>query len=362
MTTTTAKKINVKDVKNGMVDTVKAGFLLQTYYNVITSTPIIHLPASVDQDSNSQVVENLPKYQNTAIENAKKYAEFNKHMAKVLGDIMLFKHTWSEFYGKLLELGKNIDEGHNRIMFTEAMTKFQQMVKQNGDTTKPIVDFLNTFLEAIEADERNFNTATLHVTNAMAGQKGEIQTLESTIDALHAAIKKDNGMIAGGSIMMVVGALMVIGGIFGEIETSGVSTALVVGGLALAAGGGAMTGIAAKNLESSTKSLKTDLSKLDADKQLFALTKNANANIGHMKDAINGAIAAVENLQKGWDALGADFGEIISALKNVDTTFSDWIGEELKAANDEWEDTYKLASQLSANGEIKSLSIIKKKV
>ncbi|MEQ8704659.1 MAG: HBL/NHE enterotoxin family protein [Phaeodactylibacter sp.] len=356
---TTAKKINVKGVKNGMLDTVKAGFLIQTYYNVITSTPIIKLPASVDKDSNSQVVEDLPKYQNTAINHAKQYAEYDTHMEKVLGDIVLFKHTWSEFYNKLVELGKNIDEGHNRKMFTEAMTKFKSMVEEKGKTTEPIVEFLKKFLDDIEGDERNFNTATLYVTNAMAGEKGEIQTLESTIDALHSAIKKDNGMIAGGSVMMVVGALMVVGGIFGEIETSGVSTALVVGGLAMAAGGGAMTGIAAKNLESSTHSLKTDLSKLDADKKLFALTKNANANISHMKDSINQAVAAIESLQKGWDALGADFDEIIDALNNVDTTFSDWIGEELKAANDEWEDTYTLADQLQSNGKVK---IVKKTV
>jgi len=349
-----ATRTKVLTVKKGMAATYSAAALLQTYYNVIESTPIINLPAQVDKESNSHVVENLPKYQHTAIANAKYFmTDVNPMMIKTLEDIIGFKNEWSSFYNKLLKIGAKIDEGQNAAMFSQAMTLFQKKVIQNGEATKPVIEALNGLLTKIEADERNLKSADLFVTTAMGGEQGEIQTLQSHIDALHEAIKKDNDMIAGGAAMMVAGAVVAAVGVVADIATVGAATALVVGGVAVAVGGAVMTGYAGVDLKNKTKDLKKDLEKLSEDKQVFGLVKNASKNIGHMKNAISGAIAAVENLQDGWNGLGQDFGEIVDALKTVDPSMSLWLKNELEAADKDWTDTYNRAKELLANGTIK---------
>jgi len=357
MTTSTAKKIDASKVKNGMLATVKASFLLQAYYNVIESTPLFQLPQQADKDSQSKIVEDWPHYQQSALDHAKEFMKpesgLNQQMINTLGGILGFAREWEHFYNKLLEKAQHIDQGNNKKMFVDAMHIFQKAVKKEAETVKPVIGALHRFLEEIEADERNFNQATLLISSAMAGEKGEIAELESTIDALHSAIKKDNAMIAGGAAMMVVGIVMVVGGIFGEIETAGVSTALVVGGLAVAVAGAAMDGVAGKDLEKSTKALKDKVAELDKDKKIFTLVKNANANIAHMKEAVAEAITAVQSLADGWDSLNADFGNVATALSEVSADDEDWIPSELEAANSDWQDTLKLATELQANGTVK---------
>jgi len=365
---TTKKTINVTPVKEGMKKTVNASYLLQTYYNVIEKTPMFVIPARVDADSKSKVVEQWPGYQRTALANAKQIFDgpnsLNAQMSTTLSGIIAFHDAkWQPFYAHLQDAVKSLSQGNNAEKVTQAMGLFQEEVKRLSNSTQPVISSLQRLLAAVEADERNFTTANNFLTAAMTGEQGELQELQKKIDALHDAIDKDNKMIAGGAAMIAVGIVVAVVGVVAEPLTFGASTALVVGGAAVAIGGAVAVGLGEKDLSKSTKDLATNMVMLDEDKQVFGLVKNCARNITHMRSAIENAITGLESLTKGWDSLHADFGEVITAVKGIDMdpTMSLWISDELTGADKVWSDTVTLAKQLQSNGVVQ-IKVIPQKV
>ncbi|MFK8161980.1 MAG: HBL/NHE enterotoxin family protein [Lewinella sp.] len=357
---TTKKTINVTPVKEGMKKTINASYLLQTYYNVIEKTPLFAIPARVDADSHSKVVEQWPGYQKIALANAKRVFDgpdsLNAQMSTTLAGIIGFHDAkWEPFYGHLQEAIKSLSVGNNAEKVTQAMNLFQEQVKHLSTSTQPVITSLQRLLAAVEEDERNFTAANNFLTAAMTGEQGELQALEDKIDALHDAIDKDNKMIAGGAAMIAVGIVVAVVGVVAEPLTLGASTALVAGGAAVAIGGAVAVGLGEKDLSKSTKDLASSMVMLNEDKQVFGLVKNCARNITHMRSAIENAITGLESLAKGWDSLHADFGEVITAVNGIDTdpSMSLWISDELTGADKVWSDTVTLAKQLQSNGTVK---------
>jgi hypothetical protein len=113
-----------------------------------------------------------------------------------------------------------------------------------------------------------------------------------------------------------------------------------------------MIGIAAKDLAGKQNQLKADTAKLTNLEQLYTCVNTSNKTNQSMVDAISGAIAAVESLQKGWNSLHDGFGEINSALGLATPDLGDWLVDQLNTANKDWQDTRTLALHLQDNGTI----------
>ncbi|HEY9729557.1 MAG TPA: HBL/NHE enterotoxin family protein [Chroococcales cyanobacterium] len=349
----TASKVSSAAVKSGMSDTMKASTLMQLYANTINQTPDINLPSEVDTDSNSSVSKDLPNHQAKARANATGYLNtINPLMVKTLSDIIGFSNQWTAFFDRLMTLAQSINEGNNKEIFQQGVLALQNVIQKKGDSTVPVINALNDFLAKIQEDQRNFNRDHDLVTAALGGESGEIATLKANIDSLYKAIGKDNAMIAGGATGEVVGIVMISVGVLAEIETAGASTALIVGGLAVMGGSSAMIGIAAKDLAGKQNQLKADTAKLTNLEQLYTCVNTSNNTIQSMVDAISGAIAAVESLQKGWNSLHDGFGEINSALGLATPDLGDWLVDQLNTANKDWQDTRTLALHLQDNGTI----------
>lgn len=349
-----ASKVDVGggDVNTGMQNTQSASAMLQLYTNVILQTPDIILPKQVDTDSKSNVCEDLPKHQKTARNNATDYLNtLNPQMVQTLSDIIGFHNLWAAEYEHLLQLANQIDQGNNADTFTQGIDNLIRKTQKNADATKPIIASLNDFLPKIQADARNFVADLQNVTKALSGEQGEIAQLKNTLGAINSAMSKDTTMIAGGAAGEVVGVLMITVGALAEFETGGLSTGLIVGGLAVMGGSSAVIGIAAKDLEAKRKEYMQLAAELATDQQILTLTTQASTHLTAMVDAVNNGIAAVQTLQKGWLSLQGDFKQVTDALRTADDPdLGSWLVDTLNSANKDWQDTYQLALHLQQTG------------
>lgn len=341
------------NVKHSLSSTQHASVLLQTYTQTILNTPDIKLPADVDKESGSTVVEDLPKHQKQARDNAQFYLDsVNKVLVQRVSDVIGFSNLWNAEYDRLLTLAKDLNSGNNKAVFEQGIQNLIKEAKEKKENTDPAIEALNDFLPKISADKRNITTDEQNVETALGGAKGEIDRLKKQIDADNAAINRDLAIIAGGATADVVGGLMIAVGLLAEIETAGASTALVVGGLAVVGAGTTAMGIAGKNLADTKSDLATKTRELSVAKLSYASTKQANHTIKNMEGALNAGVSAVTSLQKSWSSLQGDFTQVIQELGNADPDLGGWLVNTLQAANTDWADTLKLAKNLQQFGTL----------
>lgn len=346
--------IDSSAVKKGMSDSVSASIQLQTYTNTVLKTPDIHLSAIVDTDSKSKVVEDLPTHQALARTNALNYLNnINPLIVSTVADIIGFGNLWNAEYSQLLTLAQNISVGNNSATFVVGMNQLIKKTITAEANTKPVIDALNAFLPLITIDERNLVQDNTYVANAIGGETGEIAELQKQIDAYNQAMSTDIAIIAGGATAEIVGALMIVVGVFAEIATAGIATALVVGGIAVVAGGAVAMGVAGADYAKVSGEYMAATTELRNDRQVLVLTKQAASTITALVEAVAAGIAAVESLQKGWNSLNDDFGQVVEALEAADDpTLGTWLVPMLQAANADFTDTLALAKNLQQYGTL----------
>jgi hypothetical protein len=354
MATTPDVNIGSSDVQAGMSNSMTASIMLQTYTNTVLQTPDIKLPSQVDTDSNSTVVEDLPAHQALARTNATYYINtINPLIVNTVADVIGFGNLWSAEYNQLYSLAENINEGNNAETFTQGMNNLINKTEKAEASTQPVIDALNAFLPLIQTDERNFTQDATNVNNALGGEEGEIAQLQKEIDAYNDAMSKDLAIIGAGATADVVGGLMIVVGVLGEIETAGVSTALIVGGVAVIAGGTTAMGVAGADYTKTKNAYAQATAQLAQDQQIMTATQQAATNISILEDAVSQGITAVENLQKGWNSLQADFNQVVEALEQADDPdMGTWLTSLLSAANADWEATLQLAKSIQQYGTL----------
>lgn len=354
MATTTDPNIGSSSVNQGMSNSMAASVMLQTYTNTVLQTPDIKLPSQVDTDSNSTVVEDLPAHQALARTNATNYLNnINPLIVNTVADVIGFGNLWNAEYSLLYSLAENIGEGDNATTFTQGMNNLINKTELAEKNTQPVIDALNAFLPLIQTDERNFTQDATNVNNALGGEEGEIAQLQKEIQSYNDAMNKDLAIIAAGATADVVGGLMIAVGVLGEIETGGVSTALIVGGIAVIAGGTTAMGVAGADYTKTSNAYKQANAELQQDQQVMASTQQAQQTISSLVDAVGQGITAVESLQKGWNSLQADFNQVIQALEQADDpSLGSWLTSLLSAANADWVDTLNLAKSIQQYGTL----------
>ena len=354
MITTTDVNIGSSDVQASMSGSMTASVMLQTYTNTVLQTPDIKLPAVVDVDSKSTVVEDLPTHQALARTNATYYLNtVNPLIVNTVADVIGFGNLWNAEYKLLYNLAENIGTGNNSATFQAGMNNLINKTQQSETNTQPVIDALNNFLPLIQTDERNLTQDATNVSNALGGEQGEIAQLKAQIAAYNSAMSKDMAIIGAGATADVVGGLMIVVGVLGEIETGGVSTALIVGGIAVIAGGTVAMGVAGADYTKVKNEYAAANLALTQDEQVLTSTQQAATNISTLAAAVSDGITAVESLQKSWNSLQADFNQVVEALESADNPdLGSWLTSLLSAANSDWGDTLTLAQNIQQYGTL----------
>lgn len=165
--------------------------------------------------------------------------------------------------------------------------------------------------------------------------------------------------------MIVVGVLIIVVGALAEIETAGVAAGLVIGGVAVVAGGVAMTGIAGKNYDDTMKDLANDQQKLAAEQAELTLLNHAKGQISGLSTTLANTAAALANLVTAWQQLDNGIAAVVTDLQNpqdylaslqkddpsaTPQTVSIIVSAELQTAQQDWERAVTVASALLEKG------------
>jgi len=332
--------------------------VIQAYISALKGTPDIDLSSITFPDADKHVIVDLPKHQQLARKNADFYKDGptspNAQVASTLSDIMGFGAVFTPVCDELL----NMLDANGKVPadkvgeFDDNIDVLNEMIGTNKDNCDSIVKTLNSFTNLISADQRNLTGDHNIMSATLEGDNGELKKLQDEIDAINTAMDKDNAMIAGGAGMEVVGGLMIVVGAVCEFETGGVSTGLILAGVAVVGGGATMQGFAGKDLGDKMDELRDKMGKLCRDRKIVATLKQSTDTVGSLVSNIANAIQAISAIGDQWVALKADLNNVFSALKNAENRSDDdkTVRVLIKAAKTDWGYAADLAATMQVNG------------
>jgi non-hemolytic enterotoxin B/C len=348
---TTPPDIGGSGVSTSMNSTQSAASIMQMYTNVVLQTPIIQLPSAVDQMTGSTVVEQLPQDQKTAQAHATYYLQtLNPQMSALVSTIIGYANQWNAMYKELLFLAMHIDEGDNQQQFIDGINILIAKCNAGATQATNTASVLTTFAtQDLDADVAAFNLDYQYVNQAYGEGSTEQQELQKEIAADQKAMDTACWVMAGSALGAAVGGVAVVVGIFGEFETAGASSALVVGGFALFAGSATVGAVALSDWSQANKDLIQATAELSQDEALLSATNLAMTNISSLQSACQQASSAVLGLSSSWSSIASNLQVTIDQLEQTEDA-SSWLVPQLQAANDDWQATLALAETLQANG------------
>ncbi|MCY1043281.1 HBL/NHE enterotoxin family protein [Corallococcus sp. bb12-1] len=352
-TNTDPPDIGGSGLSTSVTDTQTAASVMQMYTNVVLQTPIMNLPSEVDSLSGSTVVEQLPVDQANAQAHARYYLQtLNPQMVSLLGTIIGYGNQWTAMYHQLLYLANHLDTGDNQQQFIDGINLLIKQCGVGKDQATATSSALLAFAtDSLDADVAAFNQDYTNVNLAYGADSTEITELNQRIAADQKAMDTACWVIAGSAVALGVGSIAVLVGIFAEIPSGGTSTAIVVGGFALAAGGAVVGSLALVDWNNAKDDMVKATTELSKDQTLLSTMNTAMLNIQSLSSACNQAATAVQGLANQWTSLAADLQATIDQLEVAEDA-SSWIASQLVAANADWETTLALAISIQQNGTL----------
>ncbi|HEX8002152.1 MAG TPA: HBL/NHE enterotoxin family protein [Mycobacteriales bacterium] len=364
MSTTTTATPATSSVSATVRDIVSPGLLVQAYASMVEKA----LPFDVDVMNN--LLNRMTSDEQAAMRPAiDALGAANTHLLSAQGnartwrtDILpsmfdtnaaiqsygvVYNKVLNDVESKLAGLGPVPTPAQIDAFLTKTIAELkavQTVVGSKATTAATLRDKLNTFVTAVTQDHTNFGQDQGVITSVVTGDQGILTSLQQEIDACHAAIKTDTGLIAGGSVAMLVGiGLCVAGGLVVAGTLGGgtaVGAALIVGGIVVAGGGVAMTTLGGLDLEKKQTLLATDMTQLSLVNAAVAGFNSDAALLQNMAEAAASARDAASSLAAMWDDERSKLQAAVAGLQDaIDDSTVDGLAilnVFLDAAKDDW--------------------------
>lgn len=224
---------------------------------------------------------------------------------------------WKDLITTAHQIKNNNDD--NISTFKEIIQVFKEDIEDRKNKTAKLTDNLSDFKSYLEDDNRHFQVIISEAQQIYSGSGGEIETINSNIKAIKSAIDTNIGIIAGGSIAVVGGIIMISVGAIGTVFTGGAAAKLIVAGVITTVGGVAAIAIASKDLVEKQKSYGSALQELAKLEGEVAALKNVEDHFSGLKDKNENAHKAVESMRQGWIVLYNNFNELENSVNKIDT-------------------------------------------
>ena|GEM_PF-1674919 len=296
----------------------------------------------------------------------------NTYSAEVLNTlqgVVTFGELFTNLYTPLLTAAQNLgtQTSFNQDQISSLISEIgalQTQVNTELTQVQKVQTDLSTYVTNVGSDYSSFKGDYDTANTYLGGDQGKLADLQKEIDADNSAMTKDALMIAGGSVGMVAGILLVVAGALGEFETAGASTALIVGGLALMAGGATATGLGGKDYDAKLEDLTAATIKLNQDQSDLTTLASLKTSFSSIKDQLQSTEDALQSLVTSWQELSNGISAVVSDLQNPEAyleslqkndpnatpaTVSIIVSAELETANDDWSNSLKQAQTLLAN-------------
>ncbi|MEO1463726.1 MAG: HBL/NHE enterotoxin family protein [Pseudomonadota bacterium] len=184
---------------------------------------------------------------------------------------------------------------------------------------------LTAYQRAVAKDQAAFAELLNAANSTSAGIPAEIKAYQDQVKADQDAINKDNAMIAGGAVMMAVGAVIIGALIVSAPESGGATLVLAVGAVGLMAGGAAMTGTAATDLDKRVADMSHAKSQIRSDQQELSLLTSSAHVAQSLEDHCKSVVEAVLTLQTTWQQLDNALGDMVNALNAPEDYLMSWV-------------------------------------
>ncbi len=194
-----------------------------------------------------------------------------------------------------------------------------QAVEYQGQA-KAVASRLQTLRDGFTASSSAFNGYSQELATIVDGDHGVLKSLDDQLDSIDGKI---GGAITGvvlSGLAIAGGVLMVGVGALAEPVTGGLSTALVVGGVAVAAagvGGEVASSLTLAKLLDLKSNLVREKAKLKAETTLAA---GLRSGLGNLATAASGAATATQGMVNAWSLLGDDLGGLAKDVQKGQTT------------------------------------------
>jgi hypothetical protein len=295
---------------------------------------------------------------------------YSKELWNCLQDIISYGETFNNLYVSLSTAAKSMAQDNkfqpNQIAsLILMMQELQALVKQPQADATAVYQALTAYSTAVAADHTAFVTDFNAANVALGGTSGAIAKLTKKIAADNQALKTDLQLLGAGPTAIVTGMLVVAVGILGEIETAGVATALVVGGVAIIAGGATATGLAGTNYDSTMTALQADQAALAADNTALTLLTGLKGQLDGLANTLETTYNTLGNLITGWGQIENGLQSVINDLNNPEGflafiqkndpnanpgTVSGIIVAQIETAQEDWINAVKIANSYLTKG------------
>ncbi len=325
----TASLAPATTTKSQLQATQSARMILDAYSIGVLSQSVISLSALPD----------LSGHQVLAKENAKKWPLISTQLIQINTNLIDYVHNFDNFYSVLYNLASDIDSGTNRADFIQGLQLLVSKIQLNQTDATSALNSLIEFQALVATDQSNITGDYNDGVVVYKGDDGEISQLLDRNKSLNSAMSKDNMMMGFGATGAVVGGLMIAVGVLGEFETGGLSTGLIVAGLAVV-GAGAGTAIAGGvDYGSSLREYKENLETIQQNTAEMALLSGLSDQYDSYLDLSNQAISALKSMVAAWEVLSTQYVSLISQLQNgVNPADGILLKSELATAKNGWDD------------------------
>lgn len=289
----------------------------------------------------------------------------------------LFTNLYKPLYAAAEKMGTEKEFRPNEIYkLIGALQAMQTLVKKQAAESQQCYSEITGYKDLVTKDHRIFKADYNTAVAELGGTKGEIAQLEKDIRAWQDGQNFALAVGGIGATIMVVGGLIIAVGALAEFETAGLSTALVIGGIAVVAVGAVLTVGSITTYEVGQSIVAKKMKQLANDKVELAALTALRGQITGINDTLNHAEAALSNLVTAWQQMDNAIDAIIADLQNpqdylakikehdptaTPLTASMIVCAELETANDDWDATVKYASALLDKGRnIKYIKVMNK--
>lgn len=287
-----------------------------------------------------------------------------------LEGIVRFGEEFGNLQSGLLEAAKAMGDesafAPNEIAkLVQMLQALQVLVAEQHTQSKKVFSQITTYANEVGQDYATFLTDFNTANRVLGGDQGAIARLTDKIAAEHEAMSKDLAMIGGGAAMMVVGILIIAVGALLEFETAGATTLVVGAGIAVVAGGAAMTGVAGKDYDDKLAQIAVDEAALANDQAEITLLHGVGTQLNSLNRGLARAQGALGNLVTAWEELDNGLKAVVDDLQDPEdylasvrktqpqatpATVALIVQAEIETAGQDWASAVKLAQSYLEKG------------
>lgn len=172
--------------------------------------------------------------------------------------------------------------------------------------------------------------------NVHDGVAGHISALQAKYEALQDAMKGYLAMEIVGPMAIFGGMLMVVVGVVAEIPTAGVSTGLVIGGVATAGAGAAVTIVGGIEYQNASRDATNCLIEIAGDEYLLSALPHVMRTVRNIVDQIIAVEGALSNLVTAWTNYSNQMNLLKEHLSKISVDDGPYLQGDLDTAQRDW--------------------------